>query len=59
VVDLAARIAKAALCGNAGSADLPRHGGNVPTWLATRMAALGRVICEAIALHYETDELLR
>jgi hypothetical protein len=42
-----------------GSADLPLHGGNVPAWLATRMAALGRVICEAIALHYGTDELLR
>lgn len=42
-----------------GYADLPLHGGRVPTWLATRMAALGRVIAEAIVQHYGTDELLR
>ncbi len=42
-----------------GSADLPLHGGRVPAWLATRMAALGRVICEAIVHHYGRDELLR
>jgi hypothetical protein len=42
-----------------GSADLPLHGGHVPAWLATRMAALGRVICEAIVHHYGRDELLR
>ena len=42
-----------------GYADLPLHGGRVPAWLATRMAALGRVIAEAIVQHYGTDELLR
>jgi len=42
-----------------GSADLPLHGGRVPTWLATRMAALGRVLAEAIVHHYGRDELLR
>ncbi len=42
-----------------GSADLPLHGGRVPQWLAARMAALGRVIVEAIVLHYGRDELLR
>ena len=42
-----------------GSADLPLHGGHVPPWLATRMAALGRVIVEAIVHHYGRDEVLR
>ena len=42
-----------------GYADLPLHGGRVPPWLATRMAALGRVIAEAIVHHYGADELLR
>src|ERR1700688_2326447 len=42
-----------------GSADLPLHGGHVPSWLATRMAALGRVMTEAIVHHYGRDELLR
>ncbi|HEX5462873.1 MAG TPA: DUF763 domain-containing protein [Steroidobacteraceae bacterium] len=42
-----------------GYADLPLHGGRVPAWLATRMAALGRVIAEAIVHHYGADELLR
>jgi len=42
-----------------GSADLPLHGGRVPAWLATRMATLGRVIVEAITLHYGRDEVLR
>src|SRR5690606_2542138 len=42
-----------------GSADLPLHGGRVPPWLAARMAALGRVIVEAIVHHYGRDELLR
>ncbi len=42
-----------------GSADLPLHGGHVPPWLATRMAALGRVIVEAIVQHCGRDELLR
>ena len=42
-----------------GSANLPLHGGHVPAWLAFRMAALGRVIVEAILVHYGRDELLR
>jgi uncharacterized protein len=42
-----------------GSADLPLHGGHVPPWLSTRMAALGRVMAEAIVHHYGRDELLR
>src|SRR5579864_5452444 len=42
-----------------GYADLPLHGGRVPPWLAMRMAALGRVIAEAIVHHYGADELLR
>lgn len=42
-----------------GSANLPLHGGRVPPWLAGRMARLGRVIVEAIAHHYGTDEVLR
>jgi hypothetical protein len=31
----------------------------VPAWLAQRMAALGRVICQAIVHHYGREELLR
>jgi hypothetical protein len=42
-----------------GSANLPLHGGKVPAWLSVRMAALGRVIVEAIVHHYGRDELLR
>jgi uncharacterized protein len=42
-----------------GSANLPLHGGRVPAWLSLRMAALGRVIVEAIVHHYGRDELLR
>jgi hypothetical protein len=42
-----------------GSANLPLHGGHVPLWLSTRMAALGRVIAEAIVHEYGRDELLR
>jgi hypothetical protein len=42
-----------------GSANLPLHSGTVPGWLSTRMAALGRVIVEAIVQHYDRGELLR
>jgi hypothetical protein len=42
-----------------GSADLPLHGGHVPSWLSMRMAALARVMTEAIVHHYGRDELLR
>src|SRR5207302_6688480 len=45
--------------GRSGSADLPLHGGRVPQWLATRMAALGRVLVEALVLSYGRDEVLR
>src|SRR5262245_11846217 len=42
-----------------GSAELPLHGGHVPPWLASRMASLGAVICQAIVYHYGRDEFLR
>src|SRR3569623_1110125 len=45
--------------GRSGSADLPLHGGRVPAWLASRMARLGRVIVEALALEYGREEVLR
>jgi hypothetical protein len=48
-----------AMANRTGSADLPLHGGSVPPWLVTRMAALGRVIVEAIVHHYGRNELLR
>jgi hypothetical protein len=41
-----------------GRADLPLHGGHVPPWLASRMAKLGAVLCQAIVHHYGRDELL-
>ena len=42
-----------------GSADLPLHGGRVPSWLAERMTRLGRVVAEAIVHHYGREEFLR
>ena len=45
--------------GPTGSAVLPLHWGRVPDWLSARMAALGRVITEAIVVHYGRDEFLR
>ena len=42
-----------------GSADLPLHGGRVPAWLASRMASLGAIVCQAIVHHYGRDEFLR
>jgi hypothetical protein len=42
-----------------GTANLPLHGGQVPKWLSSRMAALGRVIAEAIVHEYGRDEFLR
>lgn len=42
-----------------GRADLPLHGGRVPKWLAERMSRLGRVVVEALVLHYGRDEVLR
>src|ERR1700712_6142649 len=41
-----------------GRADLPLHGGHVPQWLSSRMAALGAVITEAIVHHYGRAEFL-
>ncbi len=43
----------------AGSADLPLHGGRVPSWLAERMTRLGAAISEAIIHAYGRDEFLR
>src|SRR3954451_6807183 len=42
-----------------GSADLPLHSGRVPDWLAERMARMGRVLVEALVLHYGRREVLR
>ena len=41
-----------------GVADLPLHGGRVPTWLADRMTALGTAICESVLAHYGHSALL-
>jgi len=41
-----------------GVADLPLHGGRVPTWLAERMARLGTAIAENIVVRYGRSELL-
>ena len=41
-----------------GTADLPLHGGRVPSWLAERMTTLGTAICESVVYHYGTSELL-
>jgi len=43
----------------AGSAYLPLHTGQVPPWLAQRMAALAGTITEAIVHHYGREEFLR
>jgi hypothetical protein len=41
-----------------GTADLPLHGGRVPTWLAARMSTLGTAIAESVILHYGCSALL-
>lgn len=41
-----------------GVADLPLHGGRVPTWLAERMTRLGTAICESVLYHCGPSELL-
>ena len=41
-----------------GFADLPLHGGHVPTWLSDRMTTLGTAISESILHHYGHAELL-
>src|SRR6476661_7741130 len=42
-----------------GAADLPLHYGQVPQWLAQRMAKLGFAITEAILIEYGKEEFLR
>jgi len=42
-----------------GSADLPLHYGQVPPWLAQRMAKLGLAITESILIEYGTAEVVR
>lgn len=41
-----------------GVADLPLHGGRVPSWLAERMTKLGTAITETIILDYGTSAFL-
>lgn len=41
-----------------GHADLPLHGGRVPSWLADRMTLLGTAIAEAVVFHYGRSEFL-
>ena len=42
-----------------GAADLPLHYGQVPPWLAQRMAKLGFAITESILIEYGKPEFLR
>ncbi|WP_316848983.1 DUF763 domain-containing protein [Pedobacter agri] len=42
-----------------GSADLPLHYGQVPPWLAQRMAKLGLAITESILIEYGKAEVVR
>src|SRR4051794_2950000 len=41
-----------------GTADLPLHGGYVPSWLAHRMTRLGVAITESIVYHYGRSAFL-
>jgi len=41
-----------------GVADLPLHGGRVPSWLAGRMTSLGTAITEAVVHDYGTSAFL-
>src|SRR5919198_2278759 len=41
-----------------GIADLPLHGGRIPSWLATRMVTLGGAIAESVIHHYGRAALL-
>jgi hypothetical protein len=41
-----------------GTADLPLHGGRVPTWLAERMMRMGAAISEAVIYNYGMSEFL-
>src|ERR1700729_797331 len=40
-----------------GFADLPLHGGRVPSWLADRMTDLGTAITRNVLLHYGSSGL--
>ncbi|MCX3265198.1 DUF763 domain-containing protein [Pedobacter agri] len=42
-----------------GSADLPLHYGQVPPWLAQRMAKLGLAVTESILMEYGMAEVVR
>jgi hypothetical protein len=52
-------ITRTEMARRTGSADLPLHGGRVPSWLATRMSSLGAVVAQAIVHHYGRDEFLQ
>ena len=41
-----------------GTADLPLHGGRVPTWLAERMTLLGTAVSECVIHSYGPSEFL-
>src|SRR6266850_5008441 len=41
-----------------GYADLPLHGGHVPSWLTTRMTLLGTAIVEAVLYEYGSSAFL-
>jgi hypothetical protein len=41
-----------------GTADLPLHGGRVPSWLAARMTELGTAIAEQVILNYGQSKFL-
>lgn len=41
-----------------GVADLPLHGGRVPSWLAARMTTLGTAITESVVHHYGASAFL-
>ncbi len=63
--NLQSRCAKMKACApgpsdmkRSGFADLPLHGGRVPSWLADRMTKLGAAIGESIVYHYGAPELL-
>jgi hypothetical protein len=42
-----------------GSANLPLHYGQIPSWLTMRMSRLGAIISQAIIYHYGREEFLR
>ncbi|MEM4967177.1 MAG: DUF763 domain-containing protein, partial [Zestosphaera sp.] len=42
-----------------GVADLPLHGGHVPTWLAKLMLKLSTAILEVLLIEFDSEEVLR